>query len=119
MPIGRNIQSRGYAQIFGAVTIFTGLFLSSGTASALTADDVMNKMSADERSAYFAGMIEGFAFSRWLKERPSETGMNCIYNWYYDEGLKRSREIHQWFRRHIDKPAGPMMFVLLKRECGE
>lgn len=88
-------------------------------ASAQNAGDVMNKMGSDERVGYVAGVIEGLAYSRWLKDRPDDTGMKCIYDWYYKGAGKNWTSISAWFNRHPDKYAGPLLHVLIKKECGE
>jgi len=85
----------------------------------LTADDVMNKMSATERNAHIAGIVGGLAYARFLRDRPDETGMSCIYDWYYASDAARLGQITQWFERHPDKPVEPLLYVLIKRECGE
>lgn len=87
-------------------------------AKALTAGDVMNKMTIDQRLGYMDGIIEGLAFARWLKDKPSKVGMKCIYDWYYSDAEKIHGRITTWFNRHTDKPAGALMYVLTKKECG-
>lgn len=94
--------------------------LSSGEdASALTADDVLNKMSAEEQSGYLAGVVGGLAYARFLRDRPDETSMSCVYNWFYTGEIDRHREINQWLERHLDKPVEPLLYVLIKKECGD
>lgn len=98
----------------------TAVFLStSQEAAALSADDVLNRMTAEEQNAYIAGVVGGLAYSRFLRDRPDESGMSCIYDWYYTGTEERHRQINQWFERHLDKPAEPLLYVLIKRECGE
>jgi len=88
-------------------------------AAALTADDVLNKMTGDERFAYVSGLVDGLAYARWLSDKPDETGMQCIHNWYYQGGEERSNLVHQWFSRHLNKPADALLYVFIKRECVE
>ena len=92
---------------------------SATDAAALTADDLLNKMSVDERVAYIAGVVGGLAYSRFLRDRPDQTGMSCVYDWYYTGREARHRQINQWFERHLDKPAEPLLYVLIEKECGE
>lgn len=92
---------------------------SGGAAQALTADDVLNKMNSDQQFSYLAGMIGGFAHSRFLRDKPDQSGMNCIFDWYYGSGTKKWPIIEQWFSRHLDKQVEPLLYVLIKRECGE
>ena len=92
---------------------------SGGSAHALTADDVLNKMTGDERHSYIAGMIGGFAHSRFLRDQPDQSGMNCIFDWYYGSGGRKWSLIETWFSRHLDKQVEPLLYVLIKRDCGE
>ena len=94
------------------------IILKTGTAQALTANDVLNKMDGKEQASFLAGVVGGFAYSRYLKDRPDKTGMNCIYDWYYGSGDKKWGRIEDWFSRHLDKPAEPLLYVLIKKECG-
>ncbi len=89
------------------------------SAKAQNAGDIMNKMNDDQRTGYLAGVVEGLAYSRWLRDNPSNVGMKCIYDWFYNGGIDLQRSIDSWFDRHPDKPAGPLLFVLIKKECGE
>jgi hypothetical protein len=86
---------------------------------ALTADDVLNNMSVKEQTAYVAGIVGGLAYARFLRDRPDEAGMTCIYDWYYTGEAARHQQINQWFERHLDTPVEPLLYVLIKKECGE
>ncbi len=99
-----------------SVAAFTSL---GQEAKALTADDVLNKMNADQRFGYISGVVEGLAYSRWVADKPDDTGMTCIYDWYYQGEEARSNQVDGWLRRHLDKPVGALLYVLIKKECGE
>jgi len=99
---------------------FGSLLTMANTASAVTADDVMNKMNDDQRGSYIAGVVEALAFSRWLSDKPEKSGMDCIHNWLYGEESESSiRSYFEWFDRHPEKPAAPLLYLLIKKECGE
>ncbi len=94
--------------------------LNGGNAHALTADDVLNKMNSKEQTTYITGVVGGFAYSRYLRDSPDKTGMNCIYGWFHGEKNRSAwNQIDAWFSRHLDKPVEPLLYVLIKRECGE
>ena len=115
----KSLTLSKYSQ-FSAIILSCGVALSSGgTAQALTADDVLNRMNTDQQYSYLAGMIGGFAHSRFLRDKPDQSGMNCIFDWYYGSGTKKWPIIEQWFSRHLDKQVEPLLYVLIKRECGE
>ena len=88
-------------------------------ANAQTAGDVVTKMNADQRLSYVSGVVEGLAYSRWLRDKPSAEGMNCVYDWYYKGAGKDWNGVVSWFERHPDKPVGALLYVLIKKDCGE
>lgn len=46
--------------------------------------------------------------------------MKCIYDWYYQQPNEPvTKAVVQWFERHLDQQAGVLMYVLIKKECGE
>lgn len=54
----------------------------SKDAEALTAGEIAQNMSTDERLAYVAGVVEGLAYARWLADGKDATGQQCIWDWY-------------------------------------
>ena len=101
--------------------ILAGLLLGSplqAQARDLNAGFVMKEMNSKERVAYVAGVIEGLAYSRFLKDRPDETGVSCIYDWFYEDEDKNWAKMEHWFNRHPDKQVGVLLHVLIKKECG-
>ncbi len=94
------------------------IFGSINNAQAQTAGDVLNKMNADQQASYIAGVIEGLAYSRFLRDKPEEAGMKCIYGWYHNGKDEKWKQMQQWFGRHTDKPVGVLLHVLIKKECG-
>lgn len=96
------------------------MVLSSGqVANALTADDVLNQMTSEQQSSYIAGVVGGLAYARFLQDRPDQSGMSCINDWYYGSGTAKWAQIETWFARHPEKQAEPLLYVLITRECGE
>lgn len=97
--------------------IFTSIVPSGAIAQ--SAGDVMNKMNADQSLGYITGVIEGLAYSRWLRDKPNGDGSKCIYDWYYEGGEKVKRQMFDWFERHPNKPVGALLYVLIKKDCGD
>lgn len=101
--------------------MFTALLggASAADATEINADVVMNKMNSDQRVSYVSGVIEGLAYARFVRDKPDETGMKCIYDWYYADNDKRWKEtLFPVFDRHKDKPVGVILHVLTKKACG-
>ena len=96
------------------------ILIGAGNAVAadFNADAVLNKMDAVERNAYLAGIVDSLGFTRFLTDRPDETGMNCIYDWFYGNAEESRRTIHEWFSANPDQLPAALMYVLAKRECG-
>ncbi len=76
----------------------------------------MSQMNTDQRVSYVSGVVEGLAFSRYLRDRPDETGMNCIYQWHADT---ESADLNAWFERHPERTIGVLLYTMIKRVCGE
>lgn len=115
----KSLTLRKYSHI-SAIMLIAAAFLSSGKeAAALTADDVLNKMNADQRHGYISGIVDGYAYARWLSDKPDKTGMQCVYGWYYNGQTEKWAVIEQWFERHLDKHVDALLYVLIKKECGE
>lgn len=115
----KSLRLRKYSHI-SAIMLVAAAFLSSGKeAAALTADYVLNEMSTEQKGAYIAGLVDGLAYSRWLANRPDDTAMQCYYSWFYGSGPEKWVGIDQWFSRHPEKPADALLYVLIKKDCGE
>lgn len=99
---------------------FATLLATSNSSHALTAGDVMSEMSSDQRFSYIAGVVGGLAYARFLTERPDETGMQCIQDWLYgDSKEKNLRRTYEWLEKHPEKPVEPLLYVLIRKECGD
>lgn len=91
---------------------------SGAGATDLNAGALMNEMELKQRYAYVSGVVEGLAYSRFLKDRPNEGGMVCISNWYYGGGAELWTDIEAWFGRHPDLPVGALVYAMVEKECG-
>ena len=97
-------------------TMINGIHVKE--AAALTAKDVLNNMSSKEQTSYVAGVVDGLAQARWINDKPDQTGMQCINDWFYNGQKKKWNQIDAWFNKHLDKPANALLYVLIKKECG-
>lgn len=115
----RNLLTLSKFKSFSAILVaimINGIQVEQ--AAAFTANEVVNQMTAKERSTYLAGIVDGLAQARFVKDKPDQTGVKCIYNWYYQGGEKNESRITQWFTKHHEKPANALLYVLIKKECG-
>ena len=94
------------------------LGLMAGKADALTAEDVLENMDADQLNGYLSGVVDGLATARWLAERPDASGMQCIYDWWLQTPVEpRLDQTMLWLERHPEQQVGILMSVLIGREC--
>lgn len=121
MQIVNWLKLSKYQQL--SVIILTIVLGAESTADAqagnLDANFVLNGIAPEKRYVYVAGMIEGLAYSRFLRDKPNEEGMICIRGWLDDEPEKNWEKIRFFFERHPDKPPAVLLHVLIKKECGE
>ena len=93
--------------------------VSASHASNFNAGVVMNIMTVEQRTSYIMGLIDGLAYSRWQRDKPSEVSMKCIYDWYFrDNAALWKNTLAPSFERYKDKPATAILYVLTKKECG-
>lgn len=93
--------------------------LSSAHASNdFTARKVVKEMAPKEQYSYIAGVVEGLAVARYLKDGKAPAGMNCIYGWFYDD-KKAIDAIYVAFGQFADYPPGAVIAALAKQKCGD
>ena len=101
-----------------AVTLTLTSVPAVAVANDFNADKVLNEMAPQEQSAYIAGVIEGLAIARYMKDGKQSAGMNCIYDFYYDDKAN-IRTILAAFEKYGSYPPGSIIDVLVKQKCGE
>ena len=86
-------------------------------AEVMTAGVVMEKMSAEQRFTFWAGIIEGLAHARYVKDNKETTGRACIYRWFYDEPASRDK-IREASLKYPDALTGQIIGTLVATKCG-
>ncbi|WP_395664436.1 hypothetical protein [Methylocella sp.] len=71
-----------YAACLSSALAILSVMTSSAGATDVTANAVMEKMPADERAPYIAGVVEGVAFGRYLAGGKKVEILDCIYDWF-------------------------------------
>lgn len=90
------------------------LILGTSSASALTGEDVIDRMSSDQRSSYLFGAMEMAAFLAAVEG--DEERSQCIPDWFHDQdGLK---EIILTLEEFKERSAMPIIHTLFRRACG-
>ena len=108
--------SRGNLRNILAALSFVLLPTGAG-ATDFTAGVVMEKMDGKERHTYLAGVIEGLAYSRYVKDGKKTEGMKCIYDWFYKKNGTHEK-IYSAFRRFNDYLPGAVVAAMVEKECG-
>lgn len=78
----------------------------------------MEKMAGGERYAFVAGVVEGLAMARYMKDGKKPEGMKCIYDWFYEDKSTLDT-IYAAFQKYPDYPPGTVVDVMTRKKCGE
>lgn len=110
-----------YKQFFAILSSMALFGAEDVSAQNINAGFVMEQMSVDQQVSYIAGVVEGLAYSRYLRDKPDQSSMNCVYTWYANNTgtPDKWKSIDDWFERHPDQTVGVLLQVLIKRDCGE
>ena len=100
--------------VMSGAILFPGLATSADTP--MTAGLVLERMSAKEFYAFVAGITEGLAYQRYVRD--GSEAMTCVYGWFYEDE-NSLRHIDQAFERFPGHSPGAVMAALVKRHCGE
>jgi hypothetical protein len=115
----------GFGNIIGSIRGgIAGILICAATgaplaahASDFTAEKVLHGMSADERAAYIAGVVEGLAYARYKNDGDQTVGMRCIYDWLY-LNEEAPQAILATFKRFPDHTPGAVIAAMAQKECG-
>lgn len=83
----------------------------------MTAGVVMEKMEGRERYTYVAGIVEGLAHARFVKDQKDPKGRACIHSWFYDE-KDTIQKIYEGFQRYPGVLPGAVVGALAATKCG-
>jgi len=88
-------------------------------ANALTGGEILTKLDTDGQYHYVSGVLQGLGYARFLKDKPSQTGIKCIQQFLLqDDSTEKWQTIQQWLKHHEEKPAGVIIYALVSKECG-
>ena len=119
MRVNSPLKLIKYQLLLLIILVAMSNVVGSAHARDLNAGFVLNEMNADQRTGYLFGVVEGLAYARFLRDKPDQSGMNCIYDWYHGVGSdKRQAKARALMLRHANMPVGPLLYVLMKKECG-
>ncbi len=122
----RDVKTKNIRVLLSIVTLvlLVGAAAPAAADTAMTAGVVLEEMPVRERSSYVMGIVEGLAYSRFRKDthaagQNDETGMKCVYDWFYRDSMKSLDLIEAAFRKYSDHYPSVLLAVMIKKECGE
>ena len=120
MRVKEALKLSKYSQILAIIfPMVMGSTINAANARQLDAGFILNEMEPKQQHSLVIGIVEGLAYSRFLKERPDESGMTCVQNWIYKDTVMRWKEINVFFRKHLAKAPTVLLHHMIKKECGE
>ena len=90
----------------------------SAAAEEMTAGVIMEKMEVGERYVFTAGIVEGLAYARYIKDGRDTAGRSCIYKWFYDDKTTVD-VIYEGFKRYPQLLPGQVVGTLANEKCGD
>ena len=91
--------------------------MTASPAWAVTAGDVLDRMTERERFGYITGAIDMAMFLAAVREQ-NDAKSECIVHWYYSQNAPGPKQVIDIFRQFRDKPAVALINVLIDRRCG-
>lgn len=83
----------------------------------MTAGVIMEKIEGRECYAYVAGVVEGIAHGRFVKDNKETAGRACIYAWFYDDKAT-VQKIYEAFQKYPNALPGAVVGALAATKCG-
>lgn len=74
-------------------------------------------MTAGDRYLYIAGIVEGLAHARFVKDNKDTKGRSCINEWFYDDKAT-IQKIYAAFERYPGTLPGAVVGALAATKCG-
>lgn len=96
--------------------LMTAALLVAVPAWAITAADVLDRMSDDQRFGYITGAVDTAMYLAAVQEK-NNAKSECILNWYYGKNATGPKQVIDTFRQYRDKPAIALIKVLIDRAC--
>jgi hypothetical protein len=99
-----------------AALLLVTVLLPSGDARAITAKDVLEKMTDKERFGYVTGLVDMLSYQSILAG--NRTRAECISNAFYGKTEETWQSVMATFGKFSDKAPEGLVVVLMNRACG-
>jgi imidazolonepropionase-like amidohydrolase len=98
------------------VGVVIATFAPMRSASSITAEDVMKKMSKEERFSYLTGLVDMLTFN--AAESGNDAKAKCLTNAFYrDEKNAAWKSLYDAFDKSPGRPPASLMAVVAKQVC--
>ena len=110
--------------VAGAVLLGASAAFANDNGTPMTAGVVVDEMPIRERTSYVMGIIDALAYARFAKDTAQagendQSGMQCVYNWFHDDGVQSMTRVDAAFREYRDYPPSMVVAAMVKKACGE
>lgn len=118
MDIRRAYKDTNPANIAHIAILFSSFLVPTvAHAEEFTAGVVMTKMGTSDRYSFVAGIVEGLAHARYIRDGKTPKGRSCLYGWFYDDKATLQK-IYEGFRRYPNALPGQVVGTLAAVKCG-
>lgn len=115
ITLNKIVQNKSLKGFVVGGALLLGGMSGQAQAEAFTTGVIMREMTPDQRFIYVSGIVEGLAYARFAADGQKMDGMNCIYDWFYQEPTMG--KIEQMFTQFNDYTPGPVVAAMLEGEC--
>lgn len=88
-------------------------------ALAITAGEVLQRMTDRERFGYITGAVDLAIHLEQVSAKGPTARSNCIQNWYYGKDAPGPRQVVSMFSTNQERTAVGLIKILIDRACGQ
>jgi peptide methionine sulfoxide reductase MsrA len=99
-----------------AAALAATVVLTGGGAKAITAKDVLEKMTEKERFGYITGLVDMLSYQSVLAG--NRTRAECVSKTFYDNAESSWKLLVALFEKYADKSPEGLVIVFMTRSCG-
>ncbi len=74
-------------------------------------------MNAGDRYLYVAGIVEGLAHARFVRDNKDPKGRACVYDWFFEDKANLPK-IYAAFEKYPGAQPGAVVGALVSAKCG-
>ena len=114
----RAVKNYAKPVLASVLACIPALSIEAARAEDMTAGVIVEKMDGGDRYLFTAGIVEGLAHARYIKDGRDTAGRSCIYRWFYEDKTTMDT-INEGYRRYPQLLAGQVVGTLASQKCGD